>query len=150
MYVFTCGTFPLNTAFRPYTPDHPSSSTHLSSSVCGWDNKMSRNNGQKKKVGFATHITAGGIAGGMEAVSLSLLSRAQFFLCWVYDVQLCCQPLDTIKVRMQLSKSGSAPGVSNRIYREVVDLIASSLDESSWIHSYWTLYCKTRDSPSTL
>ena len=25
--------------------------------------------------------------------------------------QLCCQPLDTIKVRMQLSKSGTAPGV---------------------------------------
>ena len=26
-------------------------------------------------------------------------------------VQLCCQPLDTIKVRMQLSKSGMVPGV---------------------------------------
>ena len=24
--------------------------------------------------------------------------------------QLCCQPLDTIKVRMQLSRSGRAPG----------------------------------------
>jgi hypothetical protein len=30
---------------------------------------MSRG-GDKKPVGFATHITAGGIAGGMEAVSL--------------------------------------------------------------------------------
>ena len=26
--------------------------------------------------------------------------------------QIACQPLDTIKVRMQLSKSGRAPGVS--------------------------------------
>ncbi|KDQ56395.1 hypothetical protein JAAARDRAFT_310942 [Jaapia argillacea MUCL 33604] len=48
----------------------------------------------KKPVGFATHITAGGIAGGMEA--------------------LCCQPLDTIKVRMQLSRSGRAPGTKAR------------------------------------
>ncbi|KAG6381974.1 mitochondrial carrier domain-containing protein [Boletus reticuloceps] len=51
-------------------------------------------NGERKPVGFATHITAGGIAGAMEA--------------------LCCQPLDTIKVRMQLSKSGSAPGTKPR------------------------------------
>ncbi|KIJ51418.1 hypothetical protein M422DRAFT_26834 [Sphaerobolus stellatus SS14] len=43
--------------------------------------------GDKKPVPFATHIVAGGIAGAMEA--------------------LCCQPLDTIKVRMQLSKSGA-------------------------------------------
>ncbi|EIW80537.1 mitochondrial carrier [Coniophora puteana RWD-64-598 SS2] len=48
----------------------------------------------KKPVGFATHITAGGMAGAMEA--------------------LCCQPLDTIKVRMQLSKSGMAPGTKPR------------------------------------
>ncbi|KIJ15554.1 hypothetical protein PAXINDRAFT_114742 [Paxillus involutus ATCC 200175] len=54
---------------------------------------MSRS-GNKKPVGFATHITAGGIAGAMEA--------------------LCCQPLDTIKVRMQLSKSGMAPGTKPR------------------------------------
>lgn len=54
---------------------------------------MSRN-GDKKPVGFATHITAGGIAGAMEAI--------------------CCQPLDTIKVRMQLSKSGMAPGTKPR------------------------------------
>jgi solute carrier family 25 citrate transporter 1 len=31
---------------------------------------MSRN-GDKKPVGFATHIIAGGIAGGCEAVSIS-------------------------------------------------------------------------------
>ncbi|KAF8589469.1 mitochondrial carrier [Ramaria rubella] len=49
---------------------------------------------EKKPVGFATHIVAGGLAGAMEA--------------------LCCQPLDTIKVRMQLSKSGSAPGTKAR------------------------------------
>ncbi|KAG9312142.1 mitochondrial carrier domain-containing protein [Chiua virens] len=47
-------------------------------------------NGEKKPVGFATHITAGGIAGAMEA------------------------PLDTIKVRMQLSKSGATPGTKPR------------------------------------
>ncbi|KAF7428859.1 hypothetical protein PC9H_008091 [Pleurotus ostreatus] len=54
---------------------------------------MSRN-GNKKPVGFATHIIAGGIAGGCEA--------------------LACQPLDTIKVRMQLSRSGRAPGTKAR------------------------------------
>jgi hypothetical protein len=32
---------------------------------------MSRN-GDKKPVGFATHITAGGLAGAMEAVSLNV------------------------------------------------------------------------------
>ncbi|KAK7692009.1 hypothetical protein QCA50_005414 [Cerrena zonata] len=54
---------------------------------------MSRN-GDRKPVGFATQLIAGGTAGAMEA--------------------LCCQPLDTIKVRMQLSKSGSAPGTKPR------------------------------------
>ncbi|KAG8862606.1 hypothetical protein FRB96_001165 [Tulasnella sp. 330] len=54
---------------------------------------MSRAEG-KRKVGFATHITAGGIAGMAEA--------------------LTCQPLDTIKVRMQLSKSGLRPGTKRR------------------------------------
>ncbi|TFK42819.1 mitochondrial carrier domain-containing protein [Crucibulum laeve] len=54
---------------------------------------MSRN-ANKKPVGFATHIAAGGIAGACEA--------------------LVCQPLDTIKVRMQLSKSGRVPGTKPR------------------------------------
>ncbi|KAF6761121.1 succinate/fumarate mitochondrial transporter [Ephemerocybe angulata] len=54
---------------------------------------MSRS-GNKKPVGFPTHIIAGGIAGACEA--------------------LACQPLDTIKVRMQLSKSGRAPGTKPR------------------------------------
>lgn len=54
---------------------------------------MSKNS-DKKPVPFATHITAGGCAGAMEA--------------------LCCQPLDTIKVRMQLSRSGRAPGTKPR------------------------------------
>ncbi|VDC05097.1 unnamed protein product [Peniophora sp. CBMAI 1063] len=54
---------------------------------------MSRS-GDKKPVGFGTHIVAGGLAGAAEA--------------------LCCQPLDTIKVRMQLSRSGSAPGTKPR------------------------------------
>ncbi|KAH6910314.1 succinate/fumarate mitochondrial transporter [Coprinopsis sp. MPI-PUGE-AT-0042] len=53
---------------------------------------MSRSN--KKPVGVATHIAAGGIAGACEA--------------------LACQPLDTIKVRMQLSKSGLVPGTKPR------------------------------------
>jgi len=54
------------------------------------------NDSSKKKppVSFATHIIAGGTAGAMEA--------------------LVCQPLDTIKVRMQLSKSGRAPGTKPR------------------------------------
>lgn len=54
---------------------------------------MSRS-GDKKPVGFAMHITAGGIAGACEA--------------------LVCQPLDTIKVRMQLSRSGRVPGTKPR------------------------------------
>jgi len=54
---------------------------------------MSRS-GDRKPVGFAMHITAGGIAGACEA--------------------LVCQPLDTIKVRMQLSKTGRLPGVKPR------------------------------------
>ncbi|KAI0250076.1 mitochondrial carrier domain-containing protein [Lactifluus subvellereus] len=57
---------------------------------------MSRTSGDRKPVGFGTHITAGGIAGAMEA--------------------LCCQPLDTIKVRMQLSKSGRTPGTKPRSF----------------------------------
>ncbi|KAN0130725.1 mitochondrial carrier [Lactarius tabidus] len=55
---------------------------------------MSRASSDKKPVGFGTHITAGGLAGAMEA--------------------LFCQPLDTIKVRMQLSKSGRLPGTKPR------------------------------------
>ncbi|KAH9949287.1 mitochondrial carrier [Amylocystis lapponica] len=54
---------------------------------------MSRSE-DKKPVGFATQLIAGGTAGAMEA--------------------LCCQPLDTIKVRMQLSRSGRAPGTKPR------------------------------------
>jgi len=33
-------------------------------------------NGDKKPVGFATHITAGGMAGAMEAVSANVHHRA--------------------------------------------------------------------------
>lgn len=64
---------------------------------------MSRG-GDKKPVGFATQLTAGGIAGAMEA--------------------LCCQPLDTIKVRMQLSRSGRAPGTKPRGFLATGALIA--------------------------
>ncbi|EIN06585.1 mitochondrial carrier [Punctularia strigosozonata HHB-11173 SS5] len=63
---------------------------------------MSRST-DKKPVGFATHITAGGIAGAMEA--------------------LCCQPLDTIKVRMQLSRSGRLPGTKPRGFLETGAMI---------------------------
>ncbi|CAE6350522.1 unnamed protein product [Rhizoctonia solani] len=56
---------------------------------------MSKNgNGEKAKVPFAIHLIAGGTAGMAEA--------------------LCCQPLDTIKVRMQLSRSGRIPGTKPR------------------------------------
>lgn len=47
---------------------------------------MSRNN-NNKKTPLLTHLVAGGTAGFMEACT--------------------CHPLDTIKVRMQLSKTGS-------------------------------------------
>lgn len=55
---------------------------------------MSKNGDAKAKVPFAVHIIAGGSAGMAEA--------------------LCCQPLDTIKVRMQLSRSGRLPGTKSR------------------------------------
>jgi solute carrier family 25 citrate transporter 1 len=55
---------------------------------------MSRNNNNNKKTPLLTHLVAGGAAGFMEACS--------------------CHPLDTIKVRMQLSKNGSrGANVSN-------------------------------------
>lgn len=68
---------------------------------------MSRG-GNKKPVGFATHITAGGIAGACEAVCPSFRHRIAF---GELGAKLACQPLDTIKVRMQLSRSGRVPGV---------------------------------------
>ncbi|KAK0737239.1 mitochondrial carrier domain-containing protein [Apiosordaria backusii] len=52
------------------------------------------NNGQKKPTSAATNLIAGGGAGMMEA--------------------LVCHPLDTIKVRMQLSKRGRVPGQAKR------------------------------------
>jgi solute carrier family 25 citrate transporter 1 len=48
---------------------------------------MARNNNSNQKTPLLTHLVAGGAAGFMEACS--------------------CHPLDTIKVRMQLSKTGS-------------------------------------------
>lgn len=49
---------------------------------------MSRNNNNNgKKTPLLTHLVAGGAAGFMESCT--------------------CHPLDTIKVRMQLSKGGS-------------------------------------------
>ncbi|KAK4196041.1 putative succinate/fumarate mitochondrial transporter [Triangularia verruculosa] len=50
--------------------------------------------GQKKPASAATNLIAGGGAGMMEA--------------------LVCHPLDTIKVRMQLSKRGRVPGQAKR------------------------------------
>ncbi|KAF8317617.1 putative succinate-fumarate transporter [Clavulina sp. PMI_390] len=57
---------------------------------------MSKNgNGDgKPPVSFSTQLIAGGIAGMAEAIT--------------------CQPLDTIKVRMQLSRSGRVPGTKPR------------------------------------
>ncbi|KAL2000326.1 hypothetical protein VTN02DRAFT_3266 [Thermoascus thermophilus] len=55
---------------------------------------MSKNNNGKKPASAATNLIAGGGAGMMEA--------------------LVCHPLDTIKVRMQLSRRAKAPGVKPR------------------------------------
>lgn len=66
--------------------------------------------GDTKHVSFATQLIAGGTAGAMEAVSIRSSQHSQPLLL-TREIQLCCQPLDTIKVRMQLSRSGSTPGV---------------------------------------
>lgn len=52
------------------------------------------NGSDKKPVSFSTQLIAGGTAGMAEAFA--------------------CQPLDTIKVRMQLSRSGRLPGTKPR------------------------------------
>lgn len=52
----------------------------------------SSSSGGKDKTPVSTYLLAGGISGAAEA--------------------LVCHPLDTIKVRMQLSKSGRGKGVS--------------------------------------
>ncbi|CEP19962.1 hypothetical protein [Parasitella parasitica] len=56
---------------------------------------MSRNANSKQKTPLITHLVAGGAAGLMEACT--------------------CHPLDTIKVRMQLSKSGSRSATGQRL-----------------------------------
>ncbi|KAF1801050.1 mitochondrial carrier domain-containing protein [Mucor lusitanicus] len=56
---------------------------------------MSRNTNSKQKTPLVTHLVAGGAAGLMEACT--------------------CHPLDTIKVRMQLSKSGSRSATGQRL-----------------------------------
>jgi solute carrier family 25 (mitochondrial citrate transporter), member 1 len=56
--------------------------------------KSVKGEGQKKPASAATNLIAGGGAGMMEA--------------------LVCHPLDTIKVRMQLSRRGRAPGTKKR------------------------------------
>ena len=66
--------------------------------------KSVRGEGQKKPASAATNLIAGGGAGMMEA--------------------LVCHPLDTIKVRMQLSRRGRQPGTKRRGFvmtgREIV------------------------------
>ena len=56
--------------------------------------KSVRGEGGKKPASAATNLIAGGGAGMMEA--------------------LACHPLDTIKVRMQLSRRGRTPGTKKR------------------------------------
>ncbi|ORX62885.1 mitochondrial carrier [Hesseltinella vesiculosa] len=56
---------------------------------------MSRNNNNGKKTPLFTHLVAGGAAGFMEACT--------------------CHPLDTIKVRMQLSKNGYRNAAGQRL-----------------------------------
>ena len=66
--------------------------------------KNGRGEGQKKPASAATNLIAGGGAGMMEA--------------------LVCHPLDTIKVRMQLSRRGRAPGTKKRgFYQTGKDIV---------------------------
>lgn len=99
---------------------------------------MSRS-GNKKPVGFSTHIIAGGIAGACEAVSsVDRLFRLDVGLH--SSVQLTCQPLDTIKVRMQLSKSGRAPGVRLHIILSlspIESLMRCDIDQVAGLHCDW-------------
>jgi len=66
--------------------------------------KSVRGEGGKKPASAATNLIAGGGAGMMEA--------------------LVCHPLDTIKVRMQLSRRGRAPGTKKRgFYQTGKDIV---------------------------
>jgi len=66
--------------------------------------KSVKGEGGKKPASAATNLIAGGGAGMMEA--------------------LVCHPLDTIKVRMQLSRRGRAPGTKKRgFYQTGKDIV---------------------------
>lgn len=66
--------------------------------------KSVKSEGGKKPASAATNLIAGGGAGMMEA--------------------LVCHPLDTIKVRMQLSRRGRAPGTKSRgFYQTGKDIV---------------------------
>ena len=66
--------------------------------------KSVKGSGQKKPASVATNLIAGGGAGMMEA--------------------LVCHPLDTIKVRMQLSRRGRTPGTKKRgFYQTGKDIV---------------------------
>jgi len=66
--------------------------------------KSVKGEGGRKPATAATNLIAGGTAGMMEA--------------------LVCHPLDTIKVRMQLSRRGRAPGQKRRgFYQTGKDIV---------------------------
>lgn len=66
--------------------------------------KSVKGEGGKKPASAATNLIAGGGAGMMEA--------------------LVCHPLDTIKVRMQLSRRGRTPGTKSRgFYQTGKDIV---------------------------
>ena len=84
---------------------------------------MSRNNNSKQKTPLVTHLVAGGAAGLMEACT--------------------CHPLDTIKVRMQLSKSGSRSAtVSLVLYIVYIDQLIVIIGSTSWFLGSWCKDCK--------
>lgn len=79
---------------------------------------MSRDN--KKPTSLLTHLVAGGSAGFMEACT--------------------CHPLDTVKVRMQLSRNHGVTIVVNPTSRHL--LMMFILGQETWILWCWYQDCK--------
>lgn len=70
----------------------------------------------KEKIPLSTHLIAGGIAGLAEALAWYVPTHPSAAFCFARTrrrhLLMCSHPLDTIKVRMQLSRSRKMRGVS--------------------------------------